>query len=199
MVTSSQELLLHRITQTYETNKHFKELLDNIINNKNSVSLRLIDWFITHYCKNNNLIFWIDTTNNNIYLDYSKKNGSSLKKFHIYLEYRAQLKSYTKTYFDPFRRHERISFILEKKPLKVIETTIGQLNFFRWFFQNNILQYIIENKDTLEDEMLKYQNNKKKKGGDIDKTEIKNISKKKNTPVVTDNSIIKKKYSLSFD
>lgn len=47
--------------------------------------------------------------------------------------------------------------------------------------------------------MLKYQNNKKKKGSNIDKTEIKNISKKKNTPIVTDNSIIKKKYSLSFD
>ena len=40
MVTSSQELLLHRITQTYETNKHFKELLENIINNKNNAIIK---------------------------------------------------------------------------------------------------------------------------------------------------------------
>jgi len=69
--------------------------------------------------------------------------ATPLHKFHLHLEYRAQLKSYTKLHFDPFRRHERISFILETTPeLSVIETTVGQLNFFRWAIQNNVLAYI---------------------------------------------------------
>ena len=199
MVTSSQELLLHRITETYEKNKKYKELLDNVLNDNKNISLRLIDWFITHYCKKTNLIFWIDKSTNKLYLEYNKKLSENLKKFHVYLEYRAQLKSYTKTYFDPFRRHERISFILEKKPLKIIETTIGQLNFFRWFFQNNILDYMTEHKDILEEEMLKYQNDKKREG--INKKEAIKDDKKRINPIKTkiDNSIIRKNYSLNFN
>lgn len=199
MVTSSQELLLHRITETYEKNKKYKELLDNVLNDNKNISLRLIDWFITHYCKKTNLIFWIDKSTNKLYLEYNKKLSENLKKFHVYLEYRAQLKSYTKTYFDPFRRHERISFILEKKPLKIIETTIGQLNFFRWFFQNNILDYMTEHKDILEEEMLKYQNDKKREG--INKKEAIKDDKKGINPIKTkiDNSIIRKNYSLNFN
>jgi hypothetical protein len=84
-----------------------------------------------------------------------------MKKFHIYLEYRAQLKSYTKMFFDPFRRHERISFVITKRPLKVAETTIGQLNFFRWIFQNNILQYIEKHQEQIEEDMTKFQSVKK--------------------------------------
>ena len=33
------------------------------------------------------------------------------------------------------------------------ETTIGQLNFFKWAIQNNIIQYVIDNYEAIEKDM----------------------------------------------
>jgi hypothetical protein len=34
-------------------------------------------------------------------------------------------------------------------------TTVGQLNFFRWFLEKNILEYVLEHKDAIEIDMNK--------------------------------------------
>ena len=66
----------------------------------------------------------------------------------VYLNYKSQLKAYSKKQFDPFCRRERILFYVGKyngvdnDPLR---TTVGQLNFFRWAIQNKILDYIYDN------------------------------------------------------
>ena len=54
-------------------------------------------------------------------------------------------------YFDPFRRHERIIYKLNDK--ENIETTIGQLNLFRWFFKNYIFEYIVSNYNEISKNM----------------------------------------------
>lgn len=160
LMTASQDLLLSSITNYYSKYYDKRVLLEKIIQSQYKISLRLIDWFITHYTRHNNVVLWIDTRTNT-FIEKHNVDNADLKKFHIYLEYRTQLKSYTKMFFDPFRRHERISFIISKKPLVAIETTIGQLNFFRWIFQNNILQYIEKNIEHIEEEMTKFQSIKK--------------------------------------
>lgn len=157
MTTKSQELLLLSITNYYKKSPEKKILLDKIIQSDYKISLRVIDWFITHYTRDKNVVIWID----NDHLVDTPVNFQNLKIFNIYLEYRTQLKSYTKLFFDPFRRHDRISFTICQHPLKEIETTIGQLNFFRWIFQNNILQYIEKHQEAIEEEMTKYQSIKK--------------------------------------
>lgn len=159
-MTASQDLLLSSITNYYNKSGDKRVLLDEIIQSEYKISLRVIDWFITHYTREKSIVFWIDTKNNKI-VESPTVYNADMKKFHIYLEYRAQLKSYTKMYFDPFRRHERISFIITKRPLKITETTIGQLNFFRWIFQNNILQYIEKHQEEIEEQMTKFQSVKK--------------------------------------
>jgi hypothetical protein len=161
-MTTSQELLLSSITQYYEKNPEYKGVLEKVIHGEYKISLRVIDWFITHYAKTKNVLFWIDTQKHAL-IENPTEFHAGLKKFHLYLEYRAQLKSYTKMFFDPFRRHERISFLISKKPMKVMETTIGQLNFFRWIFQNHILSYIEKYQEQIEDEMAKFQSSKKDK------------------------------------
>ena len=135
-----QELLLSSLNQYYNNNIENKELFNNIINGKHKLSLRLIDWFVTHYARNNNIYYW--TNNIEIFEQFPDNyNDNNIKKVNIYLDYRAQLKSYTKLYFDTFRRHQRITFYINDNIS--IETTIGQLNFFRWIFSNNILEYTI--------------------------------------------------------
>jgi hypothetical protein len=139
--------LLNSLKVFYQNPNHLNILL-SLINNKSNVSLRLIDWFITNYCRTHKIVI-IDETNG--------------KCLHVYEGYRQQLKAYTKVFFDPFRRHHKnheklqISYDSleqvkeESKESKdkqqtnkhVIETTIGQLNFFKWIIEYELLNYII--------------------------------------------------------
>lgn len=152
-MSKNSELLLSSIIQYYNKHPTHKALLEHIVNGEFDVSLRVLDWFITHYAKEKNIVYWIDPTTLSLY----HSPAANLKKIHVYLDYRAQLKSYSKFFFDPFRRHERITFILQTRPIKTIETTIGQLNFFRWVFQNNILEYVRLHKEAIEEHITKNQ------------------------------------------
>lgn len=105
-----------------------QQMLD-IINGKSMLSLRIIDWFVTR-C----------SFKYKICID----NGNEL--FNIYISYKAQLKSYKKKYFDPFRRNSKFYFHYDlNDDTKYIYTTFGQLNFFKWAISNNVLQFIKNN------------------------------------------------------
>jgi hypothetical protein len=164
MSSACHNLLLTSLSTYYKKHTAQRTSLKDIINGNSLLSLRVIDWFVTHYARKQQVIYWIDTDKNTFYDEYPEKeikNGSvkntSVKKFHLYMEYRAQLQSYTKLFFDPFRRHERITFILEQSPLVSIETTVGQLNFFRWAFQNHVFEYILAHLQHIEETMATYQ------------------------------------------
>ena len=60
--------------------------------------------------------------------------------FLVYLSYKGQLKAYSKQYFDPNCRRERIMFKIQNQ--EQFMTTIGKLNFFRWALESKILDYI---------------------------------------------------------
>jgi hypothetical protein len=144
----------------YEHNL-LKTLID-FYQNKNNISIlysivklqfipiRLIDYFITKYCKIQQII-----------IDDVK----------IYLAYKQQLKSYQKTYFDSFSRGLRIPYIQDNF---CFITTIGQLNFFMWIINNNLHLYIINNIKCIEEHMKLSSN---KKSIRIHRQELNNIKK----------------------
>lgn len=134
-MNSKQDLLLESISKFFLNNRSNVDLLLEIIEGKYT-SLRLIDWFVTNYSKKHNI-------------SYSNKEKN--ENFKVYTSYKSQLKSYSKKQFDPFNRTERINFYYEKE--RYITTTIGQLNFFRWAIQNNIIEYINSNCKNIEDDM----------------------------------------------
>lgn len=146
---------MNSLSKFYNQKNNINKLLSIIepslspIKNEERISLRLIDWFITNYAKKNNVIITNKVNNNIIH-------------FNVYLSYRSQLKAYSKQLFDPFRRRERIIFNFDTN--NSIETTIGQLNIFKWIIQNNILDFILLNLDTIEKDMIGVQktNNTKK-------------------------------------
>lgn len=190
-----RQLLLSHLTQFFQQNPEHQETVAHIIQGASPISLRILDWFVTHYSKLHQVMYWFDPTvkNSELYLVCPKNPPTNLKKFHVYYEYRAQLKSYSKAHFDPFRRHERISFKLEENPnLMVLETTVGQLNFFRWAVQNRIIDYVKQhlpqieqsvaehgragraNSDTESDNKTKSKTKKKEKGPKLEQpTNIK--------------------------
>ena len=173
MSIKAESLLLSSLTNFYNKNEKYKLILKDIIDGKHPLSLRVIDWLVTHYSKNNNIYFWIEKNPSNneikIYEDFPSEifNCETLKKIHLYLDYRAQLKSYTKFNFDSFRRHDRITFIIDEEKQISIETTIGQLNFFRWAFSNKIIEYALKHHYDIYENMTK--KSYKKNSTDIQK------------------------------
>jgi hypothetical protein len=146
IVNISNDLLLNSLNSFYSNNEEYKLILKNIINGKHELSLRMIDWLVTRFSKSNNIIYWINDSDDKIY-DFLPDNddqylikNDKFKKINVYLDYRAQLKSFKKFNFDAFRRHKRISFKIDDEKEEFIETTIGKLNFFRWAIEKNVIE-----------------------------------------------------------
>jgi len=135
--------------------KEIYRMIKIIEGESSSISLRLLEWFVTKYSKKNLMV----------------KNMEEC--FDIYIDYKSELLSYNKIYFDPFRRKKKFihKFILEKNIIKKIKTTIGQLQFFRWAIQNKIIDYVEEKREELEKEMAlsnKYDKPKSKNKNNSD-------------------------------
>ena len=145
-LNTKKDILMNNLKRFFKIKKNFM-YLKNIIEGKNKISLRLIDWFVTNYCKKYNIKYKLKTN----------------KYFNVYLDYKCQLKSYRKKLFDPFRRKEKIEISLNNHS---IFTTVGQLNFFKWAIKNNIIDYIKKNFKRIENDMIsrnKKKENKKKR------------------------------------
>ncbi len=108
--------------------KEENQLMVDIINGTHLISLRFLDWFVTRYCFLYKLAI-------NVSNPYVKQEN-----FNINISYKAQLKSFKKKYFDPFRRKKKFYYVCEKNNL-VLLTTLGQLNFFRWAISYDIIKY----------------------------------------------------------
>jgi hypothetical protein len=160
----SKNLLLLSLSKYYSVPSNIDKLA-TIIDNNSALSLRLIDWYVTNYCKNNNIVYILP----------------GKRYFNVYLNYRAQLKAFKKIQFDPFRRRERITFVMpasSSQMKKTINTTIGQLNFFRWAIENSVILHIENNVDLLELEMLRNQKDLKAVTDNADdKSSIRNMTR----------------------
>ena len=138
---SRRGLLINSLISFFDISANLEQFL-KVINGESIISLRLLDWLITNYSKSKNVI-------------YNLQIGGVEKQFNVYLNYKTQLKAYSKKQFDPFQRRERISFEVQNanNEKQKIVTTIGQLNFFRWAIQNNILEYAEKNVKEIEKDM----------------------------------------------
>jgi hypothetical protein len=132
-IVCKQELIIQSLQQFYMNRSDLPEIL-KILEGESEMSLRLIDWFVTNYSKFHNI-------------SYVHKS----QDFFVYIDYKNQLKAYSKKLFDPFCRRERIMFQLSNIPAFI--TTVGKLNFFRWAIEKGILDYIKMNLATIEKEM----------------------------------------------
>jgi hypothetical protein len=159
-ITLKEETLIAFLINFY---KNKIQTLKDIVYQNNPLSLRLIDWLVTNYSKKYNIIYPII------------KNNGDITYFNIYLDYKNQLKAYSKKFFDPFCRQRRIIIDCNSLTWKeytedipgidkntYIVTTVGQLNFFRWFLENKICDYAISNIKLIDFDMGNIFINKKK-------------------------------------
>lgn len=132
--TTQNDLLMTNLMKFYDETKTLENML-KIINGESSISLRIIDWFATNYAKKFFTVYEI----------------SENKRFKVYVDYKLKLKAYSKRRFDPFCRWDRITIPYSNGTF--IQTTIGQLNFFKWALENGVIAYIENNYSTIEDDM----------------------------------------------
>ena len=143
----NETLLLNSLHSFYNIPYNGERLL-NILNNKINISLRSIDWFITNYSKKNNIYYNIYRNKEDI--PTLKDDNNLVTNINVFQSYKSQLRAYSKKRFDPFCRRNRIQFECRGK---IIDTTIGQLNFFKWAINNLIVDYISIHKDKIEYDM----------------------------------------------
>lgn len=141
-LSCKNDILLNTLNIFFKKNQNYLNSFLDIYYGRSNISLRIIDWFVTNYSKKNKVYYNLNNDN-----------------FIVYLDYKSQLKAFTKKQFDPFCRRERMNFYYGEK--KFIKTTIGQLNFFKWAFENNIINYINQNIKDIEADMIEEIKEKK--------------------------------------
>lgn len=151
---TQNNLLLTNLMEFYEKREHLQKIM-SIINGESKISLRIVDWFVTNFAKKNYTMYSLNDEN----------------RFKVYNDYKLKLKAYSKKRFDPFCRWERITIPYDST--KQMETTIGQLNFFKWAIENQILAYIEENYDAIEADMNNRNSTSKNRGEADNKTRKK--------------------------
>ena len=113
-----QELIVNSLQKFYTGRTDMKEVLP-MLKGTSDLSLRLVDWFVTNYSKNQ-------------HVTYMTPAG---RQFTVHVAYKSSLDGYSKKLFDPFCRTERIEF-------HGMTTTVAQLNFIRWCITNGIIDYM---------------------------------------------------------
>lgn len=184
----NKALLLKKTLLTFYNKNDFKNLiiLKKLLN-ESQFSLRTIEWFCSNYSKKYNIIYKVNK-----------------KDFNVYLSYKSHLDSYHKSQFDLFKRIYKgyPPFIVWINDNNGFETTICQLNFFRWYISNNINDYMIKHlKEIKHDLVISMPSSKNTKNSKADtkanKTKKINNQVSKNIKENTDIKIRKKRQTLS--
>jgi hypothetical protein len=165
-------LLMNSLTEFYKNQKYIDEI-KNVVDQNSVISLRILDWFITNYSKK------------------FKTMINQSQNMDVYMNYKLMLKSFSKYNFDPFSRKNKILFYYTDD--KFIETSCGQLCFFRWCIENDILSYVKKNINVIEQDM--------KTSLQIKKDPLSPSKKRQPLSIPSARSISKtnRKYTIKFD
>ena len=153
LYNTQNDLLLHKVLRFYNENdgKHMETML-SVINGGTNISLRIMDWFVTNYSKKHYTVYDLVGSTTTATATATATTAARPKRFKVYVDYKLKLRAYSKKRFDPFCRWDRIN-VPHKNGTMYIQTTLGQLNFFKWAIENEVLRYIQENYTAIETDM----------------------------------------------
>lgn len=145
-VTAAVKILQNELERFYKNHNNIKIVVDLVIRKQRGpISLRLLDYFVVNYAVDYAVTFIHPVT------------GS---EYDVGKAYETQMKTYHKQLFDPFRRGSRSMIVLRYSDPdgtpQQFNTTLAQLNFFRWLIENNILDYIDEHRESIVAKMKEH-------------------------------------------
>ena len=183
-INTQKQLLLNNLMEFYNNKENLNKMM-NVINGESKISLRIVDWFVTNYAKKYYTVYEIPKIMN------GEPSKTETTRFKVYNDYKLKLKAYAKKNFDPFCRWERITIPYD--PENYMETTIGQLNFFKWAIENRIIDFIQENYQGIEGDMNSRNSTSKRKTSiDISTQDIGKTRKKREELSISACKCIKK-------
>lgn len=177
--TPKEKYYYRTINRFFKKNSNKKNvvIMTRIVNGdkKLKISLRLLDWFVTKYA-------YMHKTSYKLHDSPDVVGGDSPTDiyntgFDVHISYKSQLKSYKKKNFDPFRRNKK--FYYKYGNNQKMLTTICQLNFFKWVFENKIIEYIEQHYKEISQSMIRITREEKLK-----KQKRKQIKMKRNKKIV---------------
>jgi hypothetical protein len=140
-----------KLVSVFYAHTQFLDTLVALIKQVDQISLRLLDWLVTSFARDKNLL------------------TSPSSESCIYEKYKRVLSKYKRRNFDPFRRAKRrvkgtsvaydVTFVHNDQKLR---TTVGQLNFVKWCIESGVYSFAVSNKDEIESAMLSGQGKKRK-------------------------------------
>jgi hypothetical protein len=139
---TQNDVLLISLMEFYKETERLQQMM-SIINGESRISLRIIDWFITNYSK----LYYT------IYELPSNTGNGEMMRFKVHDQYKLKLKSFSKKRFDIFCRHQRTPILFDKEKSLFLESTIAQLNCFKWVIENKVLEYIDAHYDAILQDM----------------------------------------------
>ncbi len=141
-VSNKHELIMKKIKKFFDQAENFEKLRP-MLTQECKISLRVLDWSTTNWSRKNTVLL---TTN---------RNGFQ-ETINMFLDYKANLKAFSKKSFDPFCRRERIMLQFDCDPeKKTYISTTAQLNFMKWAIESGVLEYCQNNIEILEADMVK--------------------------------------------
>jgi hypothetical protein len=158
-ILDRDEIRLQKLKKFYKNSQNLETFVNIVTGNfpKKNLSLRILDWFVTNYAREKDII-----------IKYKSKKDGSIISFDVHGEYKNQLTAYGKKGYDQFCRSGKLLYpYRENGKKKYVETTIAQLNFFKWAITEKIINYVVKHFD----EIFEHMNNAKKER-DIEKNKI---------------------------
>jgi hypothetical protein len=149
--STQNDLLMTNLLAFYNRDDNLHTML-KVVAGETRVSLRIVDWFVTNYAKKYYTVYNIPA---------NPSTGALARRFKVYCDYKLKLKAYSKKRFDPFCRWDRIS--IPYTAHSSVQTTIGQLNFFKWIIEDEVIPYIEEHYEEIEDDMNSRNSTSKKR------------------------------------
>lgn len=184
MYSTQHQWLLSNLLDFYQ-NREYLDIVKKIINREfivhksKKLSIRIVNWFVTNYSKQHFTVYEIPC----------KSDEKEKERFFVWTSYKSTEDSYSKQMFDPYCRQERILIPYDDQTR--IETTIGQLHFFKWAILNHVIEYIIEHFDAIDRDMSVRLNTVKRKEPPVNVVDGKTRKKREELSISACRSIRK--------
>lgn len=133
---------------TKDNYNNLRTLVNIKMRKKSDISLRLIEFFLTKYVSTEP-----DSPHD---IGYFIGQGSRKRYFNVGTGYRQGLDMYTKKCFDFFARGRKFMFGVKGCEILQVETSLRQLNFFKWAITHGVIDYVRKHRKAVSAEMKKW-------------------------------------------
>lgn len=124
-------LIMEHILEFFSIDSNYDIMID-LVFQKNKVSLRVLDWFVTRYTRAVNVV---------------------LGSVNVYHSYRQHMKCLGKKHYDPFCRKNKLLLVSKTPVEEHVNTSCGQLYFIKWCIETGVVDYVSTNYDHIFSEM----------------------------------------------